>query len=455
MSSELEVLKQRIIELEAENAEIPDLRRKISEFDAERVDLRRKLSVSDAEIAELKRSNNEFLRANKEYNERRDAENAKLKAKIEELESENIEVRDRLTKVEQKQSQNDITPNDNTPNNNSSNFNSGAVHLEKSSEEKEMDYFLDEEDKKIVGEDIRRRNKEKKLQRESAKNQALAVTSVDSKLSRDKKTVTIGNDQDLKLSLNTGDNISTPSSIEDNLSCDTKMITCTDSEDAPPDEMSGPIATQPLDRNQVTEQTLKHELSRPISSVASVELHDESILNNAIEGSTQRLAYWIDEAIRMGLKEILCFDTSKIGPDDLPKSQVSVPSATSRTPIPRTDPNKMECLYQYAVEHGLDPEKFSIVTGAEKHRWSVKCFRGDLDRDILIYRRSIEKNDDRRKYHTLLTDRERMIGEELLRRDILKHRSSTAWLDDLMKEWEKTHTQFIQVFGQAIVSVKA
>jgi len=39
MTSELEVLKQRIIELEAENAEIPDLRRK--------------LSVSDAEIAEL------------------------------------------------------------------------------------------------------------------------------------------------------------------------------------------------------------------------------------------------------------------------------------------------------------------------------------------------------------------------------------------------------------------
>ena len=48
MSSELEVLKQCIIELEAENAEIPDLRRK--------------LSVSDAEIAELKRRNAEFLR---------------------------------------------------------------------------------------------------------------------------------------------------------------------------------------------------------------------------------------------------------------------------------------------------------------------------------------------------------------------------------------------------------
>src|SRR5437763_13369006 len=145
MSSELEVLKQRIIELEAENAEIPDLRRKISEFDAERVDLRRKLSVSDAEIAELKRSNNEFLRANKEYNERRDAENAKLRATIEELKSENIEVRDRLTKVKQKQSQNDITLN-----NNSSKFNSGAVHHKKPLEEKEMDSFLLEAHKKIV-----------------------------------------------------------------------------------------------------------------------------------------------------------------------------------------------------------------------------------------------------------------------------------------------------------------
>ncbi|CAB5394089.1 unnamed protein product [Rhizophagus irregularis] len=83
------------------------------------------------------------------------------------------------------------------------------------------------------------------------------------------------------------------------------MISCVDSEDVSSDEMPGPIATQPLDRNQLTEQILKHDLSRPISSVASVELHDESILNNAIEGSTRRLAYWIDEAIKTGLKEIL------------------------------------------------------------------------------------------------------------------------------------------------------
>ncbi|CAB4379531.1 unnamed protein product [Rhizophagus irregularis] len=162
MSSELELSKQRIAELEAEN-----------------VNLRRKLSVSDAEIAELKRSNNEFLRANKEHNERRDAENAKLRATIEELKSENIEVRDRLTKVEQNQLQNE--PRDtshNSSNNNSSNFNLVAIpeaitvptnsakrHNGKSLKEKDMDQFLLEAHKKIVSSEIKQCNKEKKLKK--------------------------------------------------------------------------------------------------------------------------------------------------------------------------------------------------------------------------------------------------------------------------------------------------
>ena len=148
MSSELEVLKQRITELETENAE---LRKENTEIR----DLRFKLSVSDAEIAELKRRNAKTLRSNAEYNERRDAENAKLRAGIEELKSENAGLRDRVTKVEQRQMLNDNTPNDNTPNNNSSNFNSGADHHEKLSQEKEMGIFLDGMNKKIVSEDIR------------------------------------------------------------------------------------------------------------------------------------------------------------------------------------------------------------------------------------------------------------------------------------------------------------
>jgi len=44
--------------------------------------LRNKLSVFDAEIAKLKRRNIEFLRANKEYNKRCDAKVKKLEAKL-------------------------------------------------------------------------------------------------------------------------------------------------------------------------------------------------------------------------------------------------------------------------------------------------------------------------------------------------------------------------------------
>ncbi|PKC02704.1 hypothetical protein RhiirA5_363881 [Rhizophagus irregularis] len=75
MSFELKLLKQRITELEAENTELKKENPEIPY-------LRNKLS----EIAELKCRNIEFLKTKKEYNERRDAENAKLKARIEELE---------------------------------------------------------------------------------------------------------------------------------------------------------------------------------------------------------------------------------------------------------------------------------------------------------------------------------------------------------------------------------
>ena len=130
--------------------------------------------MSDAEIAELKRRNIEFLRANEEYNERRDADNAKLRA-------ENVEFRDRLTKVEQKQTlQSALTANDNSSNISSSNFNLVAdqvptvTHHEKPSvdtslpEDKETDAFLDEVHKKKVSDEIRQRNREKKLLRESS-----------------------------------------------------------------------------------------------------------------------------------------------------------------------------------------------------------------------------------------------------------------------------------------------
>ncbi|GBC45899.1 hypothetical protein GLOIN_2v1484255 [Rhizophagus irregularis DAOM 181602=DAOM 197198] len=99
-----------------------------------------------------------------EKDAKRDAENAKLGATIEELKSENAELRDRVMKVEQNQVQNDSKGNI-TLNNNSSNFNLDAVHHEKPLEEKEMDNFLLEAHKKIVSSEIKQCNKERQADR--------------------------------------------------------------------------------------------------------------------------------------------------------------------------------------------------------------------------------------------------------------------------------------------------
>jgi hypothetical protein len=68
---------------------------------------------------------------------------------------ENSELRERVTKVEQKQMQNNNTPNDNVPNDNTSNFNLATDHHGKSSEDEEADDFLNEVHKKRIGDDIR------------------------------------------------------------------------------------------------------------------------------------------------------------------------------------------------------------------------------------------------------------------------------------------------------------
>src|SRR5581483_8790541 len=151
-------------ELEAENIEIAELRKENAELRKENTDFRMKFANFESERAKLKRRIAETLRMTEEERTRRDAENAKLGATIEELKSENAELRDRVTKVEQNQVQNDSKGNI-TPNNNSSNFNSGAVHHEKPLEEKEMDSFLLEAHKKIVSSEIKQRNKERQADR--------------------------------------------------------------------------------------------------------------------------------------------------------------------------------------------------------------------------------------------------------------------------------------------------
>jgi hypothetical protein len=75
-TSELELLRLCIRKLKTENVEIPNLRRKISEFDAERAELKHRIA--------------ETLRMTEKERTRHVAKNAKLKARIKELKSENV-----------------------------------------------------------------------------------------------------------------------------------------------------------------------------------------------------------------------------------------------------------------------------------------------------------------------------------------------------------------------------
>ncbi|CAG8644427.1 9212_t:CDS:2 [Gigaspora rosea] len=60
----------------------------------------------------------------------------------------------------------------------------------------------------------------------------------------------------------------------------------------------------------------------------------------------------------------ICKEKVIIAIQSLPEIQVSVPNIISNSPI---YPNKT-LLYQYAIEHGIDPEKFSVITKAKKNR---------------------------------------------------------------------------------------
>ncbi|CAG8661526.1 9857_t:CDS:10, partial [Gigaspora margarita] len=122
ITSELEVLKQHITELETKNAELRKENTKIH-------NLRFKLSVSDAEIAELKCRNAKFLRANREYNKKRDAKN-------------------------DKEAISEVLPEISASNNNTD---------IKSSKDQKMNTFLDDAHKKSVSNAIRQCNREKKL----------------------------------------------------------------------------------------------------------------------------------------------------------------------------------------------------------------------------------------------------------------------------------------------------
>ncbi|RHZ71211.1 hypothetical protein Glove_261g90 [Diversispora epigaea] len=105
--------------------------------------------------------------------------------------------------------------------------------------------------------------------------------------------------------------------------------------------------------------------------------------------------YYLNCSFRIDQKKII------IAVQSLPETEGRIPNKIRLYQLETS-------LRQYAIEHKMDSEKFSVITEAEKKR---------------------------------------LVGEELLRRGILKSGLSTTWLDDLMEEWEKTYNQFVQIFN--------
>ncbi|CAG8593417.1 4136_t:CDS:2 [Dentiscutata heterogama] len=103
-------------------------------------------------------------------------------------------------------------------------------------------------------------------------------SSEQSNLSCEIKTVTSGNDQNLELASDTK-----TVNIDNNAE-----LYSSDSSD----EVSG------LDRNQITEQTLKRDFTKSTVIVKSNEIDNELSLEKTTGDSTQRLAYWFEKAIK-------------------------------------------------------------------------------------------------------------------------------------------------------------
>ncbi|CAG8483107.1 13039_t:CDS:2, partial [Acaulospora colombiana] len=263
-------------------------------------------------------------------------EKNELEVRIVELErsaKENIELRSRVMKLEQIVSQNNSRSGDTIVSKEKSNFIisrsetkqvntfvpkeqssaniSDTTH--KSLEDEEIDGFLDTKRKERVGEEIIQIIKEKKLQDQEVSS-GRQDTSPEELISPPLPSHNENSNPEVKLSY------------------------------SEPKSSTNLLSNQKIPYNQKVERGLRHELfictkenNDKSSKVFDIQIPEFS-LETILTGSSKVTSQNIVDLFRVAMKNS---------------------STSSRQPIPMTNPNKMECLYQYAVENGLDPEKFS------------------------------------------------------------------------------------------------
>jgi hypothetical protein len=275
-------------ELKDKNTEIPELRRKFAEIEAERAELK-------ARIAEL-------LKQAVEENKMRDA-------RVKKLEQKNTELEARLAIVEQGDASVTGPPENEFTEVNMISVvdvsNSVVDQLKqhtfvckandvvsevlpevnsKSSEEREVDAFLDDAYKKSVSDGIRQHNK-KKLLLESAQDSS----PVTSDLSRETETIISNHQQE-----------------------DAKTVTkCHDQNSVLGD--SDTTSEVPESENQIVEGLVQElfcvEFGSASSNEGGVGIAEISkpCLQDMVLGSAQSLSDLFDKAIKTGQKQILCW----------------------------------------------------------------------------------------------------------------------------------------------------
>ena len=115
-------------------------------------------------------------------------------------------------------------------------------------------------------------------------------------------------------------------------------------------------------------------------------------------------------------------------PTDFPKPINQVSSAILLARQQRKDH-----LRKRAVELGEDPDVFVTIT--EKDRLDSIAFRDRMETDSRMCGYAKEMEEDP-KEHMDMTVRERLIGEEIIRRSLEVDRVATSWLDTDEK-WKK------------------
>ncbi|RIB17009.1 hypothetical protein C2G38_1466711 [Gigaspora rosea] len=282
-----------------------------------------------AEIAKLRKENDKIPVL--------EAENAKLKqiieenmmrdARVKELEQKNTKLEARLAILEQAslvETQNvdqqnnadtksmegvpkvsdmeidDFIPEEPIPKVSPVNLPQPCQRYPKSLEEKENDSFMDSENKKMVSNEMRERNREKKIQAQVSHN-ASSMSADCNKISDTEAEEEPCGDLE---------KWSRPKSH------DTKTVTNLSRSDHVSSEVSKleqDDEINEVDTNQVVEQGLMQELSQNqcqnTSILSDVEIDESYIQNmeNELPGSAQSLSHLFNKAVKKGQEEILCW----------------------------------------------------------------------------------------------------------------------------------------------------